>query len=185
MPSIREVWTPTASNFFGRVGGAYLNDLWRDLLDLSEEHPTATSFAKLKKGEKAAKLEALFSDADTRKALGITEAQGGAHRGMAARGHEVTIAGRAIIARPDPRCQVPAISPLCRSLTALPFELAQASSRIRADFSAKYSIDRQRTMAMAMSTMITENGSAAMIAAVCKVLRAALPPATSKTAATI
>lgn len=74
-PSIREVWTPTASNFFGRVGGAYLNDLWRDLLDLSEEHPTATSFAKLKKGEKAAKLEALFSDADLRSALGMTETQ--------------------------------------------------------------------------------------------------------------
>ena len=53
-PAIREVWTPTAANFFGRVGGPYLNELWRDLLDLKEDHPTATSFAKLKKAEKAA-----------------------------------------------------------------------------------------------------------------------------------
>ena len=74
-PAIREVWTPTAANFFSRVGSPYLNDLWCDLLDLAADHPTATSFAKLKKGEKAAKLETLFSDADTRKALGITEAQ--------------------------------------------------------------------------------------------------------------
>ena len=74
-PAIREVWMPTAANFFSRVGGPYLNGLWGDLLDLAPDHPTATSFAKLKKGEKAAKLETLFSDADTRKALGITEAQ--------------------------------------------------------------------------------------------------------------
>ena len=74
-PQIREVWTPTAANFFGRVGGPYLNDLWRDLLDLPEDHPTATTFAKLKKAEKAAKLEALFSDDSTRKAHGVTEAQ--------------------------------------------------------------------------------------------------------------
>ena len=40
-------------------------------------------------------------------------------------------------------------------------------------------------IAMHMSTMINENGSAPMIAAVCRVLSAALPPATNKTAATI
>src|SRR5690606_6007618 len=55
-PSTREVWTPTAVNFFGRVGGPYMSDLWRDLLDLPGDHPTATSFDKLKKGEKADKL---------------------------------------------------------------------------------------------------------------------------------
>lgn len=71
----REVWTPTAANFFSRVGGPYLNALWRDLLDLAEDHPTATTFAKLKKGEKAVKLEALFSSEDTRKAHRVTEAQ--------------------------------------------------------------------------------------------------------------
>lgn len=75
-PNIREVWTPNAENFFSRVGGPYLNDLWRDLLDLSEDHPTATSFAKLKKGEKADKLEALFrGDHDLRSALGVTDEQ--------------------------------------------------------------------------------------------------------------
>lgn len=74
-PNIREVWTPTAANFFSRVGGPYLNALWRDLLDLAEDHPTATTFAKLKKGEKAEKLEALFGDAGMRSALRLTEDQ--------------------------------------------------------------------------------------------------------------
>lgn len=74
-PAIREVWTPTAANFFSRVGGPYLNELWRDLLDLKDAHPTATTFAKLKKGEKAEKLEKLFADPSTRKAHGLTEAQ--------------------------------------------------------------------------------------------------------------
>ena len=75
-PNTREVWTPTAANFFGRVGGPYMADLWRDLLGLSDDHPTATSFDKLKKGEKAAKLEALFrGDHELRSALGITAEQ--------------------------------------------------------------------------------------------------------------
>ena len=74
-PGIREVWTPTAANFFSRVGGPYLNTLWRELLDLKEGHPTATTFAKLKKAEKAEKLEALFADEETRKALRVTEEQ--------------------------------------------------------------------------------------------------------------
>lgn len=75
-PNTREVWTPTAANFFGRVGGPYMADLWRDLLDLSDDHPTATGFDKLKKGEKAAKLEALFrGDHELRSALGITDEQ--------------------------------------------------------------------------------------------------------------
>ena len=72
---IRKIFTPTAANFFGRVGGPYLNDLWCELLDLSEDHPTATTFAKLKKSEKAEKLEALFCDPDIRSAQGLTDAQ--------------------------------------------------------------------------------------------------------------
>ena len=59
---IRKIFTPTAANFFGRDGGPYIKDLWCELLDLSEDHPTATTFAKLKKSEKAEKLEALFCD---------------------------------------------------------------------------------------------------------------------------
>lgn len=74
-PNIREVWTPTAKNFFGRVGGPYLVEIWCDLLDLSDDHPTATEFAKLKKSEKAEKLEKLFSDADLRKAYKVTDEQ--------------------------------------------------------------------------------------------------------------
>lgn len=74
-PNVREVWTPTAENFFSRVGGPYLNELWGDLLDLVEDHPTATTFAKLKKGEKAEKLESLFAIAEVRKAHNVTEDQ--------------------------------------------------------------------------------------------------------------
>ncbi|MEJ6396090.1 ParB N-terminal domain-containing protein [Gymnodinialimonas sp. 2305UL16-5] len=74
-PNTREVWTPTAANFFSRVGGPYMVAIWRDLLDLAEDHPTVTTFAKLKKAEKAAKLEALFTQSDLRNALGVTEAQ--------------------------------------------------------------------------------------------------------------
>ena len=74
-PNVREVWTPTAANFFSRVGGPYLNDLWSDLLGLAADHPTITTFERLKKGEKAAKLESLFTDADTRTALGLTDEQ--------------------------------------------------------------------------------------------------------------
>lgn len=71
----RDTFTPTAENFFGRVNGAYLNDLWSDLLGLATDHPTVTTFEKLKKGEKAAKLESLFADPATRTALGLSENQ--------------------------------------------------------------------------------------------------------------
>lgn len=72
---IRSVWTPTAENFFGRVKGSYLDSLWRALLDLDADHPTTTTFSRLKNKEKAAKLEALFSEADTRAALRLTPEQ--------------------------------------------------------------------------------------------------------------
>lgn len=74
-PAIRDIWTPTAANFFSRVAGPYLNDLWRELLDLAEDHPTITTFAKLKKAEKIAKLEALFAGGDLHAALGLTTEQ--------------------------------------------------------------------------------------------------------------
>ena len=45
------------------------------MLGLKADHPTITSFAKLKKGEKADKLEQLFADPETRKALKLTKAQ--------------------------------------------------------------------------------------------------------------
>ena len=70
---LRQVWTPTAENFFARVGGPTLDALWCELLELAPEHPTATGFAKLKKREKAERLESLF--ADPRTVRGVTEAQ--------------------------------------------------------------------------------------------------------------
>lgn len=73
--NLRDNFTPTADNFFGRVGGPYLITLWRDLLDLPQDHPTATTFAKLKKTEKVDKMEGLFGDHEMRKAHNITEAQ--------------------------------------------------------------------------------------------------------------
>lgn len=74
-PNVREVWTPTAANFFSRVGGPYLNELWRDLLGLAADHPTITTFERLKKGEKAERLQSLFADEATRTALGLTDEQ--------------------------------------------------------------------------------------------------------------
>jgi ParB family chromosome partitioning protein len=70
--NIRDNFTPNAENFFGRVGGPYLIQQWRDLLDLKADHPTVTTFAKLKKSEKADKMAALFEDGE---AQGLTEAQ--------------------------------------------------------------------------------------------------------------
>lgn len=66
--NIRDNFTPNAENFFGRVGDPYLIQQWRDLLDLKEDHPTVTTFAKLKKSEKADKMAALFGDDDAQEA---------------------------------------------------------------------------------------------------------------------
>ena len=71
----RDTFTPTAENFFGRMKGDYLNDLWSDLLGLAADHPTVTTFEKLKKSEKALRLEGLFADPATRTALGLSEDQ--------------------------------------------------------------------------------------------------------------
>ncbi len=69
--NIRSVWTPTAENFFKRVNGAYLDALHMSLLDLAADHKDTKSFAKLKKGEKAAYLEKFFGDEEAQKALGL------------------------------------------------------------------------------------------------------------------
>lgn len=74
-PDVRSVWTPTAGNFFGRVKGPYLNALWQDLLGLADDHPTLTTFNKLKKKEKDAKLDALFNDASAREAMKLSDDQ--------------------------------------------------------------------------------------------------------------
>ena len=72
-PDIRKVWTPTAGNFFTRVKGPYLNELWMELLGLAEDHPTVTSFNKLKKKEKNVKLDELFNNAEVRAAMDLPE----------------------------------------------------------------------------------------------------------------
>lgn len=71
----REVWTPTAANFWGRVPGSYRCTVWCDLLGLKEDHPTATTFAKMKKADQCDRLEKLFTDPGFRTAQGVTEAQ--------------------------------------------------------------------------------------------------------------
>lgn len=70
-PDVRAIWTPTASNFLGRMPTAYLDRLWSELVgDLSE-----LDFLPLKKAEKAKHLERLFNDLSYREALGLSRAQ--------------------------------------------------------------------------------------------------------------
>jgi ParB family chromosome partitioning protein len=73
--NLRSIWCPTAEAFFKRLKGDVLDCLFRDLLALEATHPSATTFARLKKGEKAERLEKLFGDPDYRDACGLTEAQ--------------------------------------------------------------------------------------------------------------
>lgn len=71
---VRADFTPTAENILNRVGGPFLLGLWQELLGLAEDHPTVTTFAKLKKSEKADKLEQLFTNPNCRAALECDEA---------------------------------------------------------------------------------------------------------------
>ena len=61
----------TPENFFKRVSGPYLNTVWQDLLGLAEDHPTITTFAKLKKADKVERMHKFFNDADWREAVQI------------------------------------------------------------------------------------------------------------------
>jgi len=73
--NIRSVWTPTAENFFKRVSGPHLETIYQTLLDLKPDSAAAKAFAALKKGDKAVRMEKLFSDEATQKALGVTKEQ--------------------------------------------------------------------------------------------------------------
>ncbi|ULB11359.1 chromosome partitioning protein ParB [Cereibacter azotoformans] len=66
---VRRIWTPTAQGFLGRCSAGYLDRLWSELVPAAEADQ---SFQKLKKGEKARRLEALFTDPATREALGLS-----------------------------------------------------------------------------------------------------------------
>lgn len=73
--SIRKVWTPTAENFFNRVSGGYLDDLFSDLLDLSGTDLRLKGFRAKKKAEKAASMERLFCEAEYQAVHGVTADQ--------------------------------------------------------------------------------------------------------------
>ncbi len=72
---IRAHWTPTAENFFSRVSAGVLTDLLRTFLDCDTRDARVVSFGKLKKAEKAEKLEMLIGDATTQKLMGLTSEQ--------------------------------------------------------------------------------------------------------------
>lgn len=67
---VRKVWTPTASNYFGRLPGAMLD---RIMADLVPDHLyDASTFRALKKADKAKQLHDLFAGHDSREALGLS-----------------------------------------------------------------------------------------------------------------
>lgn len=72
---IRKHWTPTAENFFSRVSAGHLSDLLCAYLDCDARDERVVAFAKLKKAEKAAKMEALMKDPTTQKLMGLTSEQ--------------------------------------------------------------------------------------------------------------
>lgn len=58
--SIRRFWRPTKDNFFGRVTSGYLDEIYNHIFALDPATPEAKSFAGMKKGDKAVKLDWLF-----------------------------------------------------------------------------------------------------------------------------
>ena len=72
---IRDVWTPTAAGFFGRVSADYLSDLLTELLDADADDKRIKSFKSQKKGAKAEAMERLFADPEYQEAMGVTAEQ--------------------------------------------------------------------------------------------------------------
>ena len=72
---IRKHWTPTAENFFSRVSAGHLSDLLCTFLGCDARDERVVAFAKLKKAEKAEKMEALMKDPTTQKLMGLTSEQ--------------------------------------------------------------------------------------------------------------
>lgn len=70
---IRAVWTPTFDNFFCRIAGPYLNEIWRTVLGLKAGNFQMNSFEGLKVGEKRKKLHALFNEPETRAAMKLSK----------------------------------------------------------------------------------------------------------------
>ena len=72
---VRSIWTPNAANCFKRMKGHQLETLFMFLLDLKPSSSAYKGFAKSKKGEKDAILEALFNDPTAQKVRGVTPEQ--------------------------------------------------------------------------------------------------------------
>ena len=72
--NIRAVWTPTFDNFFSRIAGPYLNEIWKTVLGLKAGNSQVNTFESLKVGEKRKKLDALFNDPETREAMKLSKA---------------------------------------------------------------------------------------------------------------
>lgn len=75
--SARSVWTPTAQNYFSRLPGGMLDQIWADLVPAELTEPAAP-FHSWKKAEKVARLHDLFNSADFREAIGLSRDQAAA-----------------------------------------------------------------------------------------------------------
>ncbi|MCA0202966.1 MAG: ParB/RepB/Spo0J family partition protein [Proteobacteria bacterium] len=71
-PNPREIWTPTADDFFKRLPVPHLDSLWDELVPADRRE--GMDFQTKKKGEKATILHRLFNEADFREALGLDRA---------------------------------------------------------------------------------------------------------------
>ncbi|PWE26670.1 chromosome partitioning protein ParB [Pararhodobacter marinus] len=69
-PDPRQIWTPTAAGYLGRLPVPVLDRLWAELVP--EDRREGLEFDGKKKGEKAKILERLFNEADFREALGLS-----------------------------------------------------------------------------------------------------------------
>lgn len=75
--SIRRHWTPGVE-FFKSARPDVLDRWWAQLLELEDEDPRIAEFGKMKKGEKAKTLAALFEDMSVREAHGLSRDQNAA-----------------------------------------------------------------------------------------------------------
>lgn len=72
---VRAVWRPTGANFLGRVSGAVLDGLFRDLLERTEADTGFKAFKGMRKSDKVAAMDRLFNDPDREGEWIVTPAQ--------------------------------------------------------------------------------------------------------------
>lgn len=74
--SMRDIWTPNADNFFGRISIAEMREILVDVLKIKDDDEPLKSFDALKrKGEKATFISDIFASAEKDDVLKITSAQ--------------------------------------------------------------------------------------------------------------